>query len=310
MTKDEKAAKLLRIFPVLKGGKQKKAFAWLKANGYLRGSLPPNTQAYAVEGPPGRGRLERMPMSLELLGSSGEGLGYYNADVITDAGAGVAAQNNSVTLVNLPRARFPALDQYNSAISLDPVFGHYNITAMTFSTRQTEWAKLRVVGIETVLNYAPMAPLIPIGDATNSRGIGLASAPRIMLKNYRVSGSANLFIQDGYIDGTFFDVDRLLLGGLRAYPMLDSPNTLKVDVALMGEHYHMPIAGGAPVPLNFGVGGPIAVPFDTDYTFSVNAIVEVLDDTSYGKSLPGPASRGLNLVRTPPKRGQSFIVGE
>ena len=78
MTKDEKAAKLLRIFPVLKGGKQKKAFAWLKANGYLRGSLPPNTQAYAVEGPPGRGRLERMPMSLELLGSSGEGLGYYD----------------------------------------------------------------------------------------------------------------------------------------------------------------------------------------------------------------------------------------
>ena len=318
MTKDEKAAKLLRIFPVLKGAKQKKAFTWLKANGYLRGSLPPNTQTFTVEGPPGRGRLERVPMSLELLGSSGEGLGYYNPNVITDGGAGAAAVNNSVTMVNMPINQPPVLNQYDSTISGDQTFGHYTITAMTFSTRQTQWAKLRVVGIETVLNYTPMVPLIMAGDAaTVSRGVGLASPPRLLMKNYRVSGSANLFIQDGYIDGTFFDVERLLLGGLRAYPILESPNTLKVDVALIGEHYHGSLAVGfIGIPTTFFIngvgfiGGTCVIPYSTDYTFSVNAIVEVLDDTSYGKSLPGPSSRGLNLVRTPPKRGQSFIIGE
>ena len=317
MTKDQKAQKLMMLFPVLKGNKQRKAYAWLKQNGYLRGSLPPNSQTYTVKSPPGRGRLERVPMSLELLGSGGEGLGYYNSNIVTDGGPGTASQSNSVTIVNMPGNKPPVLNQYDSTKTTDTTFGHYVISGMTFSTRQTPWAKMRVVGIETVLNYAPMSPLAPKQEVdTDALGIGLASPPRIMLKNFRVSGSANLFIQDGFIDGTFFDVERLLMGGLRAYPILDSPKTLKCDIAVMGEHFHGNI-GSLPDTLTYGVlggsplgAGTIVVPYDTDYSFSINAIVDVLDDTTYGKSLTGPATRGLNKVRIPPKRGQSFIVGE
>lgn len=318
MTKDLKAQKLMRLFPVLTGVQQRKAYSWLEKHGYLRGSVPPQTQTYTVKSPPGRGRLERVPMYLELLGSGGEGLGYYNTNVITDAGAGTAANENSVTLINMPGNKFPVLNQYDSTKTTDTTFGHYVISGMTFSTKQAPWAKMRVVGLETVINYTPMSPLAPAQEAdTDPLGIGLASPPRIMLKNFRVSGSANLFIQDGYIDGTFFDVERLLMGGLRAYPILKSPKTLKCDIAVMGEHYHADsrtltdimtygVTGGS-TPLG---AGTITVPYATDYSFSVNAIVDVLDDTTYGESLTGPATRGLNMVRTPPKRGQSFIVGE
>ena len=137
--------------------------------------------------------------------------------------------------------------------------------------------------------------------------VSCAVPPRILLKNYRVSGSANLFLQDGYIDGTFFDVERFALGGLRAYPILKSPKTLKVDVAISGEHYHGS-AGALGTQLSLSNG--VDVPSSTSLTFSVNAIVDVLDDKEYGESPEGPYARGINLERTPPESGQSFIVGE
>ena len=160
------------------------------------------------------------------------------------------------------------------------------------------------------MSYVPASPLLPdasdVGDNV-PLGIGFAVPPRILLKNYRVSGSANLFLQDGYIDGTFFDVERFMLGGLRAYPILKSPKTLKVDVAVSGEHYHGSVGAlGTQLSLSNGTN----IPSSTSLTFSVNAIVDVLDDAEYGESPEGPYARGINLERTPPESGQSFIVGE
>jgi hypothetical protein len=180
---------------------------------------------------------------------------------------------------------------------------------MTFSTKQTPWAKMRVVGIETNVRSTPSSPLLPdpSDNGTNTAlGIGLGVSPRILLKNYRVSGSANLFLQEGYIDGTFFSVKRQMFGGLRSYPLLESPKVLKVDIALSGEHYHgSPIAGRT---LSFD--NSVNVPTDTTYSVSVSAIVEVLDDTEYGLGRPGPYSRGASMLRNPPAGGQSFISGE
>ena len=303
-------AKVLRLFPLLDPERKSKALLWLRDRGYEPVTEPPIEQDYINRSGPGTGKLLRIPMFLEILGASGQGLGYYNNSVITDSGAGSAASNNAATIINIPSTTLSVLNQNNSTVSTDAIFGHFTITGMTFSTRQTPWAEMRVLGIETSLNYAPAQPCLPatadVGD-NKALGIGFANPPRILLKNYRVSGSANLFLQDGYIDGTFFDVDRYMLGGLRAYPKLTSPKTLKVDVAVSGEHYHGSVAAlGTQLILTDGTNVPTA----TTLTFSVSAIVDVLDDMDYGESKEGPYSRGINLERKPPESGQAFIIGE
>jgi len=305
--------KILKVFPLLDRDRKKKALAWLRARGYEPTTEPPLEQNYTHRAGPGTGKLLRVPMFLESLGASGQGLGYYNSSVITDGGAGQPAANNSTTMISIPSATSPVLNQNNASVSTDSIFGHFTIKNMIFSTRQTPWAEMRVLGIETSFHYAPSQPALPdssdVGDDV-AIGLGFANPPRILLKNYRVSGSANLFLQDGYIDGTFFDVDRYMLGGLRAYPILKSPKTLKVDVAVSGEHYHGSNgATGTNLILNDGLDGTI-IPVSTNITFSVSAIVDVLEDMDYGESKEGPYSRGINLERKPPESGQAFIIGE
>lgn len=167
---------------------------------------------------------------------------------------------------------------------------------------------------QVLSNYVPAVPALPnAADSGNNVavGIGLAVPPRILLKNYRVSGSANLFLQDGFIDGTFFDVERYALGGLRAYPILKSPKTLKVEVAISGEHYHgSDAARGTDLELLDTLEPTLNLSTNTDISFSVNALVDVLDDTSYGEGLEGPYARGINLDRIEPPKGQAFIIGE
>jgi hypothetical protein len=311
MPKSEEIQKVIRIFPLLDKKRKKKALAWLKRHGYQPNNTPPVEQDYRVASPPGSARLLRLPMYLENLGSNGQGLGYYNNSIITDAGAGVAAQNNAATILNIDSTTNPVLNQNNSTNSEDTTFGHFTVRAMTFSTRQVPWAKMRVVGIETTIINTPALPLRPRPtDATtnNALGVGFAVPPRLLLKNYRVAGSANLFLQDGFIDGTFFDVERFMLGGLRAYPILESPKLLKVDVAISGEHYH---GSAAALDGNVTISDDTTVPSQTNATFTVNAIVDVLDDMDYGEPIEKPPyARGINMERREPPYGQSFIVGE
>jgi len=300
---------LLRIYPFLSAEKQRKAGIWLRNNGFDSKSIVPSEQQYSAPSPSGRAKLVRIPMFLENLGGSGQGLGYYNNAIVTDAGQGVASEDNNTTILNLLSTFNPVLNQYNSAVSEDTTFGHFTVKGMTFSTRKTPWAKMRVAGIEVVLNNTPMQPCLPnAGDTGESIGLGIGYAcpPRVLLKNYRVSGSANLFLQDGYIDGTFFSVDRFQFGGLRAYPILESPKTLKLDIAISGEHYHGSVGALATQLL---LSNDTEVPSNTALVFSVNAIVDILDDEDYGASSPSIYGRGLNIERITPENGQSFIKG-
>ena len=303
--------KMLRVFPLLDPVRKRKALAWLKRHGYKPKVQPPVDQNYRVASPPGPARLLRLPMYLDILGASGQGLGYYNGSILTDGGAGTRANENAATILNIANTLNPVLNQNNSTNSQDQTFGHFTVRAMTFSTRQTPWAKMRVVGIETTMIATPAQPCLPLVDdvGTNaSLGIGFAVPPRLLLKNYRVAGSANLFLQDGFIDGTFFDVERFMLGGLRAYPILDSPKTLKVDVAISGEHYH---GSAAALATALTLTNGTTVPTNTNATFTVNAIVDVLDDVEYGAIVNRPPyARGINMDRIEPPEGQSFIIGE
>ena len=253
---------------------------------------------------PGKGRELRIPMYLENFDA-----GYYQNNIITDGGAGLAAVGNPTVFVSMASTINPVLDQTIAAYTIDNTFGHFTIKNLTFSTRQTPWSKMRVVGIETNLRYSPLSPTIPnlgLNGANVALGVGLGVKPRVLLKNYRVSGSANLFLQEGFIDGTFYSSKRQLFGGLRAYPVLQSPKVLKVDVALSGEHYH----GGPTAGQNLSFANGINVPTNTQFSFTIAAIVEVLDDVQYGENIPGPYARGESLIRTPPTNGQAFISGE
>lgn len=304
-TKEQKIADLKRLIPVLPPVKQKEALRRLKELGALDiHDTDESELVFSAKAPPGKGRELRIPMYLESFDA-----GYYQSNVITDGGAGSAAVGNPTVVVSIPSTVSPVLDQTVATFSTDNTFGHFTIKNLTFSTRQTPWSKMRVVGIETDLRYTPMSPTAPNSGFNGTNvgvGIGLGVKPRILLKNYRVSGSANLFLQEGFIDGTFFSSKRKLFGGLRAYPVLESPKVLKVDVAVSGEHYHGGTIGGSTLTFENG----IEVPTDTEFTMTVAAIVEVLDDVEYGKNISGPYARGESLIRTPPANGQAFISGE
>ena len=303
-TKEQKIAELKKLIPVLPPEKQREAIRRLRVLGAFIHEDDNSDLVFSAKSPPGKGRELRIPMYLESFDA-----GYYQTNVITDGGAGVAAVGNPTVVVSIPSTVSPVLDQTIATFSTDNTFGHFTIKNLTFSTRQTPWSKMRVVGIETDVRYTPMSPTVPNSAFSGTNvgvGVGLAVKPRMLLKNYRVSGSANLFLQEGFIDGTFFSSKRKLFGGLRAYPVLESPKVLKVDVAVSGEHYHGGALGGSTLTFENG----IEVPTDTEFTMTVAAIVEVLDDVEYGKNISGPYARGESLIRTPPANGQAFISGE
>ena len=303
--KSEKIRRLKEIFPVLSPEKQKTVLKYLERLEAIDIHMKDESEViFSAKSVPGKGRELRIPMYLESFDA-----GFYQNNIITDGGAGVAALNNPTIVVSIPSTTSAVLDQTVANLSADTTFGHFVIKNLTFSTRQTPWSQMRVVGLETSVKYSPMAPCTPdiaLHGTNEEVGVGLAVKPRMLLKNYRVSGSANLFLQEGFIDGTFYSVRRRLFSGLRAYPLLISPKTLKVDVAFSGEHYHGGTVGGN--VLNFSTG--VTVPTGTGFSATVCAIVEILDDEEYGKSEPGPYARGESLIRTPPPKGQTFISGE
>jgi len=304
-TREQKIAELKRLLPVLSPEKQREAFLRLKDLGAIDiHDKDESEMIFSAKSPPGKGRELRIPMYLESFDA-----GYYQNNIITDGGAGLASVGNPTVVVSIPSTADPVLDQTIAQYSIDNTFGHFVIKNLTFSTRQTPWSKMRVVGIETDIRYTPMSPTIPnsaLHGTDTALGVGLAVKPRMLLKNYRVSGSANLFLQEGFIDGTFFSSRRKLFGGLRAYPVLESPKVLKVDVAVSGEHYH----SGSMLGNDLDFSNGITVPTNTEFTMTVAAIVEVLDDTEYGRNISGPYAKGESLIRTPPANGQAFISGE
>lgn len=110
-------------------------------------------------------------------------------------------------------------------------------------TISINWALIKIVGIVTQQTPA----------ATGSIGV---------MQDFKVGGSANLFLTESWVSMTDYDVDKDSFGGLRAYPVLRSPNQAQIDVA------------------TYATGGGL------NYV-ELAIVVDVLRDDAFGPGIPG-----------------------
>lgn len=115
-------------------------------------------------------------------------------------------------------------------------------------TVANSWAVLQIVGLQT------QSAIVGANTATG------------LMQDLRIGGSANLFMSEDWIIMDEFDVDSERYGGLRAYPVLRSPNTGLIS-------------------LNSWASGVDVL------QASVLLICETLRDDSFGPGLPGPYGR-------------------
>lgn len=126
--------------------------------------------------------------------------------------------------------------------------GSNAVGALTsLQTKPVNWAVLRIVALTTQT----------IAAATGVVGV---------MQDFKIGGSPNLFIDESLVLMDDYDTDKEQFAGLRAYPVLISPNQAEVDV-------------GA-----FAPAGQIL------YT-SLSLVTEVLRDDAFGPGLPGAYAR-------------------
>jgi hypothetical protein len=205
---------------------------------------------FQVSAPPGVGRLLKLPMYPVQVPPA-------PAFVTTAAGPNLPSTRNPVVIAGLTGV----VDTYVTQ------------SGMQFQTPQIEWATVRIVGFQ--VNALPGAPQGAVNNAS-TRAI-------LLVKNLSVGGGANLFPQEDYQDATVFLSQIPEYAGLRAYPVVQMPNQVTVNVAVAGQ-----------------------VPSFT--TFSCVTVVEVLDDETFGRHIPGPYARRDALARRAPRHGTGFLT--
>jgi hypothetical protein len=94
----------------------------------------------------------------------------------------------------------------------------------------------------------------------------------LLLRNLSVGGGANLLSQSGFVDGAIYDARLPEFPGLRASPVLESPNRVYIEAAIVG-------------------------PQLATMTFSASLVCEVLEDSEYGEGVQGPYARGASIAR-------------
>jgi len=119
------------------------------------------------------------------------------------------------------------------------------LTALT--TKPVNWAVLRIVALTTQT----------IAAATGVVGV---------MQDFKIGGSPNLFLDESFVISDDYDTDKEQFAGLRAYPILISPNTAFVDV------------------------GAFAPAGQTLFT-AVSLVTEVMRDDAFGPGLPGAYAR-------------------
>jgi hypothetical protein len=209
---------------------------------------------FVATAPPGVGRLCRIPFYLTSAGDA--------AFMILQPGALPAAANSSST---------------------SPIIVAGNGTAGTsgsalLSTPQISWATLRIVGFEVAVNY----PANPAGDAQ----------VEVVCQDLKIGGGANLFVHEDYAPVNIYASGNDSFSGLRDYPLLKSPNTAQVTIAVFAA-----TAGVDPVATS-----NLAAQ-QGHCLLSCNLVVEILQDDNYGSHIPGPYARKGAMVR----RGGSFV---
>lgn len=115
-------------------------------------------------------------------------------------------------------------------------------TAVTLLTRPINYAALQTVGLQT---------------QSHSTGAGIIN----LMRQLRIEGSATLFMSERWLLMDEFDVDQQRYGGLRAYPVLRSPNQAQIQIAAAG---------------NGAVWAAVIL------------LTETLRDDAFGPGLPGP----------------------
>lgn len=130
----------------------------------------------------------------------------------------------------------------------DVTGGAATVGAFTnLQTQPVNWAVLRIVALTTQT----------IAAATGVVGV---------MEDFKIGGSPNLFLSENMVLMDDYDTDKEQFAGLRAYPVLISPNQAFVNVAAF-----------APAAQHL-------------YT-AVSLVTEVLRDDAFGPGLPGAYAR-------------------
>lgn len=183
---------------------------------------------------------------------------------------GAAAADSTVPLINYVSKA--SGDAANIIIT--------NADAITLQTPQISWATLRIVGFEVDIETS---------NNSNSTAATVANSitpAKLICKDLKIGGGANLLTHEDFGDAAIYDAAQPEFCGLRDYPLLKSPNVATVQVAVVGA-----LTGNA------GANG------SSNLDFACSLLCEVLQDDTYGSSIPGPYARGAAMSR----RGGSFL---
>lgn len=114
-------------------------------------------------------------------------------------------------------------------------------------TISVNWAVLRIVALTTQ------------SIATTVGCVGV-------MQDFKIGGSPNLFLVEDWVLMDDYDTDKEQFTGLRAYPILISPNTAQVSAAV------------------FAINSELI-------TYAISLVTEVLRDDAFGPGLPGAYAR-------------------
>jgi len=255
---------------------------------------------FGVKSPPGIGRLVGIPLYLYEMDNQPA---FLVADpkfptvwstVTTGAGVLLPDEVNPSVVVNIP------------PFGTDGVTPNRVVKGLRFRTPILEWAMVRIVGFQVSARCATLpaqptdllAPPLPLpgggwaapgvlNPARNNLTIpteySAGQRPLLLVKNLSVGGSANLFPQGEYADATVYSTMVPEYAGLRDNPILESPNRAFLTAAVTG------------------------VPF-TSMTFSMQLVVDILDDTEFGMHRVGPYARRGAQARRPSVDAVSYVT--
>ena len=151
---------------------------------------------FQAEGPPGLGRLVRLPF-YPFDGNGGVAPGTTSS--ITEGGYGQPSETNPVVI------------EFTTGTAT--TVGPHGLQTPTIS-----WATLRLVGYETVQK--------------RQRGTS-ESGPMVLVSDLQIGGGANLFTHEDFADAMIYDANQPEFCGLRDYPIIKSPNTATVTMQMV-----------------------------------------------------------------------------
>ena len=246
---------------------------------------------FEANAPPGIGRLVAIPLYLYELDNqptfpSITGFTGWTT-VTTGAGALQPDEANPTVIVNIP------------PFATDGITANRKVTGLYFRSPILEWATVRIVGFQVATKACPLPNFIqmlpdplfiptPSGGAFNNTALipqlyTSNQRPTLLVRNLNIGGSANLFPQGEYVDATVYSALIPEYAGLRDNPILASPNRAYLSAAVVGVPY-------------------------TSMTFTINLIVDIIDDTEFGRHQPGPYARRGAQGRTPSIDSTSYVT--